>query len=443
MGRTSQQRRKDMMMILFLASLITACVGQAQGSCLKPNITWLSDILDSNHPIDTPYLRQALCVDTDGCAAFTWTSDNAHLKLHCFLFVSTYNQTSCTDCVSGPASCTCSEEVECIGDVTNIVDELEGVPTEAECQTLCLDTESCSTYTWHSSNSFPPLYCVLLSSCEGTGPCHDCYSGSPECFSQIPTTTPAPVEEGILITGGNGARTSAEVFTVSGGQSCVLPSLPDQRWGHTSNSLTMCGGASTSTSCISFSSGVWVPSHSLAEKRKYHTTWQREEGLLLLGGKSSSTTTELFTEGSEEGVPAFSLQYSTVYACSIPELTSDTLVITGGRDSMTAVSRYGADGFLGELPPLNEGRRSHGCGVFLGQDGGQVLLVAGGHDGYSLSSTEVLASDSTSWEIATPLPRVLVGLRGVTAGGVLYMTGGYNGGDSRAEVLAWEGDLLL
>merc|ERR1711874_577408 len=142
MGRTSQQRRKDMMMILFLASLITACVGQAQGSCLKPNITWLSDILDSNHPVDTPYLCQALCVDTEGCAAFTWTSDTAHLKLHCFLFPSTYNQTTCDDCISGPTSCTCSHE--------------------AECQNLCLDTESCSVYTWHSSNSFPTLYCILL-----------------------------------------------------------------------------------------------------------------------------------------------------------------------------------------------------------------------------------------------------------------------------------------
>ena len=54
-----------------------------------------------------------------------------------------------------------------------------------------------------------------------------------------------------------------------------------------------------------------MPSHSLAEEREEHTSWQREEGLLLLGGKYSPTTTELLTEGSEEGVPAFSLQYST------------------------------------------------------------------------------------------------------------------------------------
>ena len=117
---------------------------------------------------------------------------------------------------------------------------------------------------------------------------------------------------GILITGGYGATTSAEVFQVSTGQSCSLPSLPDKRQYHTSHSLTLCGGIFTPTSCISFSSGVWVPSHSLAEERYKHCSWEREEGLLLLGGEDSPTTTELLTEGSEEGVPAFSLQYRTV-----------------------------------------------------------------------------------------------------------------------------------
>ena len=105
--------------------------------------------------------------------------------------------------------------------------------------------------------------------------------------------------------------TSAEVFQVSTGQSCSLPSLPDDRAGHTSHPLTLCGGYYTPTSCISFSSGVWVPSHSLAEERYYHTTWLREKGQMLMGGWRSPTTTELLTEGSEEGVPAFSLQYST------------------------------------------------------------------------------------------------------------------------------------
>lgn len=254
-----------------------------------------------------------------------------------------------------------------------------------------------------------------------------------DMYAETTTTT------GILITGGGGAYTSAEVYRLSTGQSCVLPSLPDMRHGHTITSLTLCGGSSPLTSCISFSSGVWVPSHSLAEKRRFHTTWEREEGVMLMGGEDSPTTTELLTEGSEEGVPAFSLQYSTESACSIPDPTTGTLVMTGGYYTRTTVSRYGAEGYQGDLPPLKEGRYHHGCGAYLGQDGGQVLLVAGGSDGRDyLSSTELLARDATSWEKASPLPRALHGLRGVTAGGLLYMTGGYDADDSRApEVLAW------
>ena len=78
-------------------------LSQASVSCLHPNMTWVSeDILDSVHPVETPYQCQAICVDTEGCAAFTWTTaDNQQLQLHCFLFGSSGNQTSCQECVSG------------------------------------------------------------------------------------------------------------------------------------------------------------------------------------------------------------------------------------------------------------------------------------------------------------------------------------------------------
>ena len=46
--------------------------------------------------------------------------------------------------------------------------------------------------------------------------------------------------------------------------------------------------------------------------------------------------------------------------------------MTGGYYTMYTVSRYGAQGYLGDLPPLNERRYYHGCGAYLGQDGGQV-----------------------------------------------------------------------
>ena len=56
----------------------------------------------------------------------------------------------------------------------------------------------------------------------------------------------------------------------------------------------------------------------------------------------------------------------------------------------------------------------------------QVLLVAGGlDDDYypPLSSTEVLTVDSPAWTMATPLPRSLGGVRGISLDNIVYMTG--------------------
>ena len=115
---------KDMFITFVFYLVISLC--QASDSCLKPNITWLSvDILDSVNQVPDPYLCQTICVDTEDCAAFTWTTaDNQQIKLHCFLFGSIANQTSCEECVSGPDSCTCSTEVACEVGEDNIVDEI-------------------------------------------------------------------------------------------------------------------------------------------------------------------------------------------------------------------------------------------------------------------------------------------------------------------------------
>ena len=187
-------------MLTFLVFL-SFTVGHTSCTCLKPGLTWLSnDILDTVHPVPDPYQCQAVCVDNQGCTAFTWTSqDNQRFELHCFLFGSnTGNTTSCEECVSGPASCTCSSEVACHSDEDNIIDEIMGVQTEAECQNHCLEDSLCLFYTWQSSESFPAYSCLLLSSCEDTLPCQGCYTGPPECSQQIQTstTTTSPTMEG-------------------------------------------------------------------------------------------------------------------------------------------------------------------------------------------------------------------------------------------------------
>ena len=111
---------------------------------------------------------------------------------------------------------------------------------------------------------------------------------------------------------------------------------------------------------------------------------------------------------------------------------------------MYAVSRYDTTGYVEDLPSLNEGRYIHGCGVYTDESGEQVrvitystlyycyykyhcqvFLVTGGvgDHGHYLSSTELLTSSTSSWTMARNLPRSMAALRGVTLGGVLYMTG--------------------
>merc|ERR1711970_1315210 len=98
-------------------------------------------------------------------------------------------------------------------------------------------------------------------------------------------------EEGILISGGFDAYMSVEVYSPN--YHCELPSLPDERVGHTSDGATLCGGYYTMSTCITFSSGKWVTSHTLVDKRRDHTSWNNnEEGkTILMGGQFSRTAT--------------------------------------------------------------------------------------------------------------------------------------------------------
>jgi len=255
------------------------------------------------------------------------------------------------------------------------------------------------------------------------------------------------VDCGILISGGGGgAETSVEVFSPS--YQCILPSLPDKRSAHTSDGMTLCGGHPTSTTCTTFSSGKWVTSHALAEKRAFHTSWnKKEEGkIILMGGFFSGTTTETITEGEYDGLPGFNIIYhNTRSVCAIPDPTTNCVLLTGGYPALRTASRYCANGIPRDLPYLNQGRRYHGCGVYRDDSGDQVFLVTGGFDGSNtISSTETLGTgtwSSSYWKNVNNLPRKISGVRGVTLGGVLYMMGGYDTSDSsyRDEIYQWTG----
>ena len=101
----------------------------------------------------------------------------------------------------------------------------------------------------------------------------------------------------------------------SPGYHCELPRLPYQRLGHTSEEGELCGGNDSPTTCITFSSGKWVTSRALAEKRHLHISWhnKEEDKTILMGGHHSGRTTETITEGAnDDGVPGFPLKYNTL-----------------------------------------------------------------------------------------------------------------------------------
>ena len=108
----------------------------------------------------------------------------------------------------------------------------------------------------------------------------------------------------ILVSGGDpGASTAylAELLYTNGTQLCSLPNLPQGyiRSRHSQTGLTCCGGTDYAgyTTCHTLSSnGSWEQSHSLSQRRRWHSSWASPQGTMLIGGGFSGTTTEILTE---------------------------------------------------------------------------------------------------------------------------------------------------
>jgi len=89
------------------------------------------------------------------------------------------------------------------------------------------------------------------------------------------------------------------------------------------------------------------------------------------------------------------------------------------------VSEYSQEGWVRDLPSLQQGRYNHGCSYFVSDNGTKTLLVTGGSDGRdSLSSTELLQDGSSSWTYTGGLPTRRYGLRGANINNKVLMTGG-------------------
>ena len=130
-------------------------------------------------------------------------------------------------------------------------------------------------------------------------------------------------------------------------------------------------------------------------------------------------------------------------------------MITGGRtrghynNPWNLVSRYNRNGFVEDLPNLNNARMGHGCGHYVNsnkqkvciniyQNCGEnndslknkrifvlvpvffkVFLVAGGNAG----NAEILIAGSSSWVVTGSLPMSGVGIIGISFQNRVIMTG--------------------
>ena len=48
------------------------------------------------------------------------------------------------------------------------------------------------------------------------------------------------------------------------------------------------------------------------------------------------------------------------------------VLLTGGLYTLTTVSQYNQDGWVRDLPDLLQRRESHGCSLFVNNEGSQV-----------------------------------------------------------------------
>ena len=141
--------------LLLLLLLQTASASSTIPSCLTANTTWDSSLITSLTPnIPTPELCQQICLDSSPCQAVTWaSSESSPFPLSCSTFSSTTSELPCTNCVSGPSSCSCSSQGECQAEDGNIVAHFSDIPTEQECAALCLENSFCQFFTYFGDAS--------------------------------------------------------------------------------------------------------------------------------------------------------------------------------------------------------------------------------------------------------------------------------------------------
>jgi len=163
--------------------------------------------------------------------------------------------------------------------------------------------------------------------------------------------------------------------------------------------------------------------------RQNHVSWVSCAGLVLLGGgpyvhRSDDPLPDAELVTKDSSFAGFSLTYDLRNSCPVQD--GESVILTGGSDHKppNSVVRYNIQGYVEDLPSLNEGRWHHVCAPLYTSDG-LVIIVAGGWDGKNThSSTEKLLVGSSAWETIKPLPRYLGTAKAINLGNTIYLLGG-------------------
>ncbi len=171
---------------------------------------------------------------------------------------------------------------------------------------------------------------------------------------------------------------------------------------------------SISKKCYSLENNSWVSSQNMNTARVNAAVAQLQDGKLLVTGGlddylSGQNSSNLLTkDGWESKIPP--LPVNIIYHCMVP-VNSTTIMVIGGYQNIQYYSgktfffTFGEEIWT-EGPTLENARRIHSCGKIRRDKASQKMsiIVAGGFDGSSMSSVEILAEGFNEWQRGPELP---------------------------------------
>ena len=145
---------------------------------------------------------------------------------------------------------------------------------------------------------------------------------------------------------------------------CVLGEYPrEMMFGPTVNLAFGRLVACYEDSCDVFQNGIWQHLMDTHQRRVGHSSATTEEGVLLIGGQYSNSTELISVDDSPVRPGPFVVRHGHLH-CTV-KVSTNILVVTGGIDTYDLVTEYHLnDNQEVQHATLQQGRRSHACGVY-------------------------------------------------------------------------------